>query len=166
MAGELLEFPHDTYGLALNLEEDQVRAVILGEFGHLHEGDEVRTTGRLLEVHSLQVRQRSEPRQDVAELVLEVVPVAPTHGAGQFADLLDEPPKRRVATSGRVALVIGVAQSTLQFQEGHRRASVPGSRIGHFMTSHEDWGCTNEKTADTLRLLEPGFPSFGVPGIG
>ena len=50
MAGELLEFPHDTYGLALNLEEDQVRAVILGDYGHLHEGDEVRTTGRLLEV--------------------------------------------------------------------------------------------------------------------
>jgi F-type H+-transporting ATPase subunit alpha len=50
MAGELLEFPHDTYGLALNLEEDQVRSVILGEFGHLREGDEVRTTGRLLEV--------------------------------------------------------------------------------------------------------------------
>ncbi len=50
MAGELLEFPEETYGLALNLEEDQVRSVILGEFGHLHEGDEVRTTGRLLEV--------------------------------------------------------------------------------------------------------------------
>jgi F-type H+-transporting ATPase subunit alpha len=50
MAGELLEFPHETYGLALNLEEDQVRSVILGEFGHLHEGDEVRTTGRLLQV--------------------------------------------------------------------------------------------------------------------
>jgi F-type H+/Na+-transporting ATPase subunit alpha len=50
MAGELLEFPRETYGLALNLEEDQVRAVILGDFGHLHEGDEVRTTGRLLEV--------------------------------------------------------------------------------------------------------------------
>jgi F-type H+-transporting ATPase subunit alpha len=50
MAGELLEFPHETYGMALNLEEDQVRAVILGDYGHLHEGDEVRTTGRLLEV--------------------------------------------------------------------------------------------------------------------
>src|SRR5439155_15819824 len=50
MAGELLDFPHDTYGLALNLEEDQVRSVILGEYGHLHEGDGVRTTGRLLEV--------------------------------------------------------------------------------------------------------------------
>jgi F-type H+/Na+-transporting ATPase subunit alpha len=50
MAGELLEFPHETFGLALNLEEDQVRAVILGDYGHLHEGDEVRTTGRLLEV--------------------------------------------------------------------------------------------------------------------
>ena len=50
MAGELLEFPKDTFGLALNLEEDQVRAVILGDYGHLREGDEVRTTGRLLEV--------------------------------------------------------------------------------------------------------------------
>jgi F-type H+-transporting ATPase subunit alpha len=50
MAGELLEFPHETFGMALNLEEDQVRAVILGDYGHLHEGDEVRTTGRLLEV--------------------------------------------------------------------------------------------------------------------
>ena len=50
MAGELLEFPRETYGLALNLEEDQVRSVILGDFGHLHEGDEVKTTGRLLEV--------------------------------------------------------------------------------------------------------------------
>src|SRR5439155_498820 len=50
MAGELLEFPHEVYGLALNLEADQVRSVILGDFGHLHEGDEVKTTGRLLEV--------------------------------------------------------------------------------------------------------------------
>src|SRR5947208_3949575 len=50
MAGELLEFPNEVYGLALNLEEDQVRSVILGDFGHLHEGDEVKTTGRLLEV--------------------------------------------------------------------------------------------------------------------
>ncbi|TMF75262.1 MAG: F0F1 ATP synthase subunit alpha, partial [Chloroflexi bacterium] len=36
MAGELLEFPNEVYGLALNLEEDQVRSVILGDFGHLH----------------------------------------------------------------------------------------------------------------------------------
>jgi F-type H+-transporting ATPase subunit alpha len=50
MSSELLEFPGETYGLALNLEEDQVRSVILGDFGHLHEGDEVKTTGRLLEV--------------------------------------------------------------------------------------------------------------------
>ena len=36
MAGELLEFPHEVYGLALNLEQDQVRSVILGDFGHMH----------------------------------------------------------------------------------------------------------------------------------
>ena len=50
MAGELLEFPGDVYGLALNLEEDQVRAVILGPFEHITEGSEVRTTGKVIEV--------------------------------------------------------------------------------------------------------------------
>jgi F-type H+-transporting ATPase subunit alpha len=50
MAGELLQFPGDVYGLALNLEEDQVRAVVMGEYEHIQEGDEVRTTGRIVEV--------------------------------------------------------------------------------------------------------------------
>jgi F-type H+-transporting ATPase subunit alpha len=50
MAGELLSFPHDILGMALNLEEDQVRAIILGRFEELREGDEVRTTGRVVEV--------------------------------------------------------------------------------------------------------------------
>ncbi|HVB14147.1 MAG TPA: F0F1 ATP synthase subunit alpha [Candidatus Dormibacteraeota bacterium] len=50
MAGELLAFPHDISGMALNLEEDQVRAIILGRFEELREGDEVRTTGQVVEV--------------------------------------------------------------------------------------------------------------------
>jgi F-type H+-transporting ATPase subunit alpha len=50
MAGELLSFPHDILGMALNLEEDQVRAIILGRYEELREGDEVRTTGRVVEV--------------------------------------------------------------------------------------------------------------------
>ena len=50
MAGELLEFPGDVYGMALNLERDMVRAVIMGPYEHLQEGDEVRTTGRIVEV--------------------------------------------------------------------------------------------------------------------
>ena len=47
---ELLEFPHDIMGLALNLEEDNVGAVILGECNQIKEGDEVRATGRVVEV--------------------------------------------------------------------------------------------------------------------
>jgi F-type H+-transporting ATPase subunit alpha len=47
---ELLQFPNDTLGLALNLEEDSVGAVILGEFTHIKEGDEVKATGRIAEV--------------------------------------------------------------------------------------------------------------------
>jgi F-type H+-transporting ATPase subunit alpha len=47
---EMLEFPHGTIGLALNLEETEVGAIILGEFSHIKEGDEVRTTGKLLQV--------------------------------------------------------------------------------------------------------------------
>ena len=47
---ELLQFPHDIIGLALNLEEDNVGAVILGDCSQIKEGDEVRSTGRVVEV--------------------------------------------------------------------------------------------------------------------
>jgi len=50
MQGEMLEFPDNTYGMALNLERDSVGAVILGEYAHLSEGDIVKCTGRILEV--------------------------------------------------------------------------------------------------------------------
>lgn len=48
--GEMLKFPGDTYGLALNLERDSVGAVILGAYAHISEGDRVECTGRVLEV--------------------------------------------------------------------------------------------------------------------
>lgn len=48
--GEMLAFPNDTYGLALNLERDSVGVVILGEYSHLSEGDRVSCTGKVLEV--------------------------------------------------------------------------------------------------------------------
>src|SRR5690606_20526131 len=50
MQGEMLEFPGNTYGLALNLERDSVGAVILGEYTHITEGDTVKSTGRILSV--------------------------------------------------------------------------------------------------------------------
>ena len=50
MAGELLEFPHEVRGLALNLEEDKVGAVLFGEFQKIKEGDLVKRTGRIMQV--------------------------------------------------------------------------------------------------------------------
>src|SRR5690625_2895055 len=50
MQGEMLEFPNNVYGLALNLERDSVGAVILGDYTGVSEGDSVKTTGRILEV--------------------------------------------------------------------------------------------------------------------
>ncbi len=50
MAGELLEFPHDVRGLALNLEEDKVGAVLFGDFQTIREGDLVKRTGRIMQV--------------------------------------------------------------------------------------------------------------------
>ena len=50
MQGEMLEFPNDTFGLALNLEQDSVGAVVLGDYEHIIEGDTVKCTGRILEV--------------------------------------------------------------------------------------------------------------------
>ena len=49
-AGELLQFPHDIFGMVLNLEEDNVGAVLFGEMRAIGEGDEVRRTGRIAEV--------------------------------------------------------------------------------------------------------------------
>src|SRR6202041_3357913 len=48
--GEMLEFTGNTFGLALNLEQDSVGAVVLGDYKHISEGSEVKTTGRILEV--------------------------------------------------------------------------------------------------------------------
>ena len=48
--GEMLEFPGETFGIALNLEQDSVGAVVLGGYRHISEGDTVKTTGRILEV--------------------------------------------------------------------------------------------------------------------
>jgi F-type H+-transporting ATPase subunit alpha len=50
MAGEMLEFPHGIYGIALNLEEESVGAVLLGEFKDIKEGDSVKRTGRIISV--------------------------------------------------------------------------------------------------------------------
>ena len=50
MQGEMLEFPGNTFGLALNLERDSVGSVVLGDYEHISEGDPVKSTGRILEV--------------------------------------------------------------------------------------------------------------------
>jgi F-type H+/Na+-transporting ATPase subunit alpha len=50
MAGEMLSFPHDVFGIALNLEEDQVGAVLLGDYTEIREGDTVKRTNRIMSV--------------------------------------------------------------------------------------------------------------------
>jgi len=50
MSGEMIEFPGNMFGMALNLERDSVGAVILGDYKHISEGDKVKCTGRILEV--------------------------------------------------------------------------------------------------------------------
>src|SRR5919108_745892 len=50
MSGELIEFPHGVSGIAMNLEEDQVGAVLMGEYTEIKEGDEAKRTGRIMSV--------------------------------------------------------------------------------------------------------------------
>ena len=50
MSGEMIEFPHGVSGIAMNLEEDQVGAVLLGEYNDIREGDEVKRTGKIMSV--------------------------------------------------------------------------------------------------------------------
>src|SRR4030095_4016716 len=71
MQGEMLEFPKNTFGLALNLERDSVGAVILGEYEHITEGDTVKCTGKILSV--------PQPVQTALKAIAAMVPV----GRGQ-----------------------------------------------------------------------------------
>src|SRR5512146_3501735 len=50
MAGEMIEFPHGVYGIALNLDEDSVGVVLLGDYKEIREGDPVKRTGRIISV--------------------------------------------------------------------------------------------------------------------
>ena len=50
MAGEMIAFPHDVFGIALNLEEDQVGAVLLGDYAEIREGDTVKRTNKIMSV--------------------------------------------------------------------------------------------------------------------
>src|SRR5271168_1253668 len=50
MAGEMLTFPHGVFGIALNLEEDQVGTVLLGDYTQIREGDTVKRTNRIMSV--------------------------------------------------------------------------------------------------------------------
>ena len=50
MAGEMVQFPHDVYGLAMNLDESEVGVVLLGDYTEIHEGDEVKRTGTIMSV--------------------------------------------------------------------------------------------------------------------
>jgi F-type H+-transporting ATPase subunit alpha len=68
MATEMLEFPHGVSGIAMNLEEDQVGAVLLGDYTKLREGDEVRRTGRII---SVPVGEAMNPLETIAPGVID-----------------------------------------------------------------------------------------------
>src|SRR3569833_4319655 len=50
MAGEMVQFPHNVFGLAMNLDESEVGVVLLGDYTEIHEGDEVKRTGTIMSV--------------------------------------------------------------------------------------------------------------------
>ena len=65
MAGEMLLFPHDVFGIALNLEEDQVGTVLLGDYTKIREGDTVKRTNKIMSVpvgDALIGRVKSDPQ--------------------------------------------------------------------------------------------------------
>ena len=96
--GEMLEFVGNTFGLALNLEQDSVGAVVLGDYKHISEGSEVKTTGRILEVpvgpellgRVVDALGRADRRQGSGERQAQI----PLGARGAGRDL----PQERVAT--------------------------------------------------------------------
>jgi len=95
MQGEMLEFPGNTFGLALNLERDSVGAVVLGAYEHISEGDPVKSTGRILEVPVgpeliANLRQHSQPaivHQQLDHVPGRAVDAFPADGKQQAFDI-------------------------------------------------------------------------------
>src|SRR6202030_3182090 len=79
MAGEMLEFPHGVFGIALNLEEDSVGAVLLGEYTEIKEGDIVKRTGRIMSGPGGDAGAGGEPLQTGLKAIDAMVPI----GRGQ-----------------------------------------------------------------------------------
>jgi len=91
MQGEMLEFPKNTFGLALNLERDSVGSVILGEYEHITEGDPVKTTGKSAEYpkDAMQLKRGQRASVTCAFVVLEsgdVTDVQIVESAGESVD--------------------------------------------------------------------------------
>src|SRR5712671_4143635 len=74
MAGELLEFPHEVRGLALNLEEDKVGAVLFGDFQKIKEGDLVKRTGRVMDALGNPIDDRGPILTDEYNAVERIAP--------------------------------------------------------------------------------------------
>ena len=108
MQGEMLEFPNNTFGLALNLERDSVGAVILGEYEHIKEGDTVKCTGRILDVPV------------GPELIGRVVDSLGRAHRRQGPDQREDARRHRESRAGRDRAPIGVAAGA-DGAEGDRR---------------------------------------------
>ena len=122
-AGELLQFPHDLYGLVLNLEEDHVGAAIFGEAQMVSEGMEVRRTGRIAEVpqfNQITIASRQGYPIKVADI-------------GYAEDSYEEP-RSAARFDGSPAVTLVVAkQRSLRFgiQRSGKRARAPSMRPRH-----------------------------------
>ena len=115
MAGEMLEFPHGVFGIALNLEEESVGAVLLGEFKEIKEGDTVKRTGRIISV-------------PVGEALLGRVVNAlgqPLDGKGPIASTAILADRTHRPRRGRSAIGEGAAADR---PESHRRHGADRSR--------------------------------------
>ena len=110
MQGEMLEFPNNTFGLALNLERDSVGSVILGEYEHISESDTVKCTGRILQVP---VGPEPVPSREAHRAAIEEGDDA-TGSLEQIERLLYRLLEQLRARRGRHALRVALEQRILQ----------------------------------------------------
>src|SRR5439155_1405276 len=119
MQGEMLEFPKNTFGLALNLERDSVGSVILGEYTHITEGDTVKTTGKTAVAVDTIINQKGKD--------LSCIYVAIGQKASTIANVV-----RKLEEHGAMAYTIVVAASASESAAMQYIAPYSGCTMGEY----------------------------------
>ena len=148
MAGEMLEFPHGVFGIALNLEEDSVGTVLLGEYTAIKEGDPVKRTGRIIsvpvgeEMLGRVVNALGQPIDGKGPILTKQVSPIERIAPG----VVDRQPVREPMQTGLKSIdgMVPIGRGQRELIIGDRQTGKTAVAVDAIIAQRESWGTENQ----------------------